>query len=234
MLRDLRALSLCSLILGSLFLAACGSEAPLAPTTDAGGVEEAGDTGGAEVAEKDLAVELERYLTGRFDSVTQAKADLSYFEIQLQTCKVEAPALGAHVLYVEQARMDTLSAPYRQRLYVIEKKGAGAVSRVFELVSPVKAKGLCKDPSRIAFDPTMVTERAGCAVVVNWETDRFVGGTNGRDCPSDLSGATYATSEVTIDAAGMKSWDRGFDDAGVQKWGATKGGYVFERRTPLP
>lgn len=227
MLRVLRTLTL-----GSLFLAGCGSEAPPA-ATDSGAVD-APDADGAEVVEKDLAVELERYLTGRFDSVTQAKADLTYFEIQLQTCKVDAPALGAHVLYIEQARMDTLSAPYRQRLYVIEKKGAGAVSRVFELVSPTKAKGLCKDPSKITFEPTMVTERAGCAVVVNWEADHFVGGTNGKDCPSDLSGATYATSEVTIDAAGMKSWDRGFDDAGVQKWGATKGAYVFERRTPLP
>lgn len=229
MLRDLGAL-----VFGSLLFTACGSEAPLAATDS--GVSDAPDAAsdGAEVGERDLAVELERYLTGRFDSVTQAKADLSYFEIQLQTCKVEAPALGAHVLYVEQARMDTLSAPYRQRLYVIEKKGAGAVSRVFELVSPTKAKGLCKDPTRLTFDPTMVTERAGCAVVVNWETDHFVGGTNGKDCPSDLSGATYATSEVTIDAGGMKSWDRGFDDAGAQKWGATKGPYVFERRTPLP
>lgn len=219
--------------LGAALLLGCGSTAAPPSGADDAGVEtavEVGDDG----AKTDRAAELERFLTGRFDSVAQSKSDLSYFAIQLETCKVAAPALGEHVLYVEQARMETLGAPYRQRLYVIEATADGARSRVFELAAAAAARGLCKDPARITFTPTMVTERAGCAVHVRWEADRFVGGTLGKECPSELSGATYATSEVTIDVAGMRSWDRGFDDAGVQKWGAVKGPYVFERRTPLP
>ena len=30
-------------------------------------------------------------------------------------------------------------------------------------------------------------------------------------------------------AASLASWDRGFDEAGVQVWGATEGPYVFDR-----
>lgn len=214
----------------------CGADDPPTAVDDAGAeaATDADADAGADGKAVDRAAELERYLTGRFDSVTQSKADLSYFAIQLETCKVAAPALGERVLYVEQARMETLGAPYRQRLYVIEPTTEGARSRVYELTAPAAARGLCKDPGRLTFTPSMVTERAGCAVHVRWEADRFVGGTLGKECPSELSGATYATSEVTLDGAGMRSWDRGFDDAGVQKWGAVKGPYVFERRTPLP
>jgi hypothetical protein len=32
-----------------------------------------------------------------------------------------------------------------------------------------------------------------------------------------------------IHAHGMVSWDRGFNDAGMQVWGAEKAGYRFER-----
>jgi len=51
----------------------------------------------------------------------------------------------------------------------------------------------------------------------------------GKDCPSELRGAKYATSEVTISKNGFVSWDRGFDENGNQVWGAEYGGYDFLR-----
>ena len=50
---------------------------------------------------------------------------------------------------------------------------------------------------------------------------------------SDLQGAAYAVSEAIISPQGLLTWDRGFDAAGKQVWGATKGGYDFVRQTPL-
>ncbi len=47
-------------------------------------------------------------------------------------------------------------------------------------------------------------------------------------------GASYATSEVTLDEVALESWDRGYDDTDTQVWGATQGPYVFIRRTALP
>ena len=44
---------------------------------------------------------------------------------------------------------------------------------------------------------------------------------------------SYTTSEVSIEARAITSWDRGFDADGAQVWGAEKGPYVFAR-TPWP
>jgi hypothetical protein len=49
-----------------------------------------------------------------------------------------------------------------------------------------------------------------------------------------LRGAAYATSEVVIEPAILVSWDRGWNAAGEQVWGATKGGYEFVKRGPGP
>jgi len=68
---------------------------------------------------------------------------------------------------------------------------------------------------------------------MEWKGDHFEGGTVGEGCESTLSGATYATSEVTLDASTLESWDRGYDAEGTQVWGATAGPYVFDRKTPL-
>ena len=60
----------------------------------------------------------------------------------------------------------------------------------------------------------------------------FTGSTQGKSCNSELRGATYATSEVIIGNGFIESWDRGFNEKDEQVWGAEKGGYIFERKTP--
>jgi CpeT protein len=35
---------------------------------------------------------------------------------------------------------------------------------------------------------------------------------------------------VTLNDEGMQSWDRGYDTAGAQVWGAEKGAYIFVRK----
>ena len=62
------------------------------------------------------------------------------------------------------------------------------------------------------------------------EEGLFEGGTQGTGCGSTLQGATYATSEVTVQQDLLLSWDRGFNDDDVQVWGATAGAYRFVRR----
>ncbi|HEU4403749.1 MAG TPA: chromophore lyase CpcT/CpeT, partial [Polyangiaceae bacterium] len=109
-------------------------------------------------------------------------------------------------------------------------------SRVFELRAPEAAVGACARPERPRFAAADAAERAGCAVELDWhEGERaFAGSTSGRACPSGLRGASYATSEVRLDAERLVSWDRGYDDAGKQVWGATKGPYEFVRRGERP
>lgn len=73
----------------------------------------------------------------------------------------------------------------------------------------------------------------GCTVFLARNEDRsFEGETHPGECGSELHGASYTTSEVRVMAERLISWDRGWDTAGNQVWGAEDGGYVFDRITP--
>ncbi len=198
-------------------------------------------TGDAPPPEEDLPAEsfdiiatLASYLSGEFDSYQQSIDDPRYFAIQLTTCAVSAPELGETVLYVEQASMDTPADPYRQRLYaVLADEGSDvAHTEVYALDDAAAAVGLCGDDEAATFTADDVSLREGCGVDVTWhETSAaFTGGTEGTDCSSDLGDAHYATSEVTVSADLLESWDRGWAAAGNQAWGAEAGPYRFVRR----
>ncbi|MEN0063302.1 MAG: chromophore lyase CpcT/CpeT [Myxococcota bacterium] len=186
-------------------------------------------------AEVDLAQTLNDFLVGEFDSSAQADRNPEYFSIQLLTCEVSAPELGDLVVYVEQAVLETADQPYRQRLYVIEDDAEDptrAFTKVFTLNDETAAIGLCGSETRPTFARADVELRTGCGVDVTWndKEQTFSGGTTGQRCSSSLSGASYATSEVTIREDRVDSWDRGYDESGTQVWGAVAGPYRFRRR----
>lgn len=203
----------------------------------AGGAGGAAGGGGAGGAEPTVTDRLHAWLQGSYDSEAQALQNMAYFAVGLQICPVSGPDFGDRVLYVEQALLSSPNAPYRQRLYVIEPTpGMGDTrgrSRVFELAQPMAFVGTCDDPAAALFTAADATELVGCHVDLAWEVDHFVGGTDGASCASDFQGATYATSEVTLGADRLESWDRGFDASDVQVWGATQGPYVFDRKSVL-
>ena len=171
------------------------------------------------------------YLTGLFNSQVQSERNFAYFNVQLAACEVDAPDLGERVLYLEQAMMSNAAEPYRQRLYVIRDNGDGrVVSDVYSLYDTASAVGLCERDEVVAFTPEQVGLRQGCSVYLAQEGDAFVGGTDGKSCRSTLSGARYAVSDVTLTANQILSWDRGFDAADNQVWGAEEGPYEFLRQ----
>jgi CpeT protein len=228
----------------ALLVAACGSSGSATSSTAPAPAPTAVDP--TSPADEPVEARLARYLDGRYDSTDQAKADKTYFAISLAVCPVDAPELGDRVLYVEQARVNAL--PYRQRLYVVERVDATAArSRVFELKDPGNIIGACKLAQRPTLRAIDAIERPGCVVEMHWTGDSFLGHTpdakwngsafepdpTGARCESSLEGASYATTEVTLGADGLRSWDRGWDTAGQQVWGATAGAYVFVRRTTL-
>ncbi|MHB8799890.1 MAG: chromophore lyase CpcT/CpeT [Thermoanaerobaculia bacterium] len=183
--------------------------------------------------------EVAALLTGTFDSSAQSASDPEAFRaVRLVTVRVPASRLGsgAPVLYVEQALLANPDRPYRQRFYRIEETAdGGVVSRVFEPKEPVAVSGKWRDPSDLAlYGPGDVAERLGCAVRLKRTADGWSGSTEGKECPSALDGARWATSEVTLRPGRVESWDRGYDVSGRQVWGARTGPYVFERRSEGP
>jgi len=49
-----------------------------------------------------------------------------------------------------------------------------------------------------------------------------------------MRGASYASSEVTLTATELNTWDRGYDAGGAQVWGSTKGPYRFVKESAAP
>jgi CpeT protein len=186
-------------------------------------------SGSAADSDVKAVVEL---LTGSFSSAKQAKADTAYFDVRLHMSPIFTDKAGEHWLYVEQAMATALDKPYRQRVYKVELREGSIISRVFTLPGDAhKFAGGFKDPKKFAdLKADQLVERAGCAIVLAKQSDgTFKGSTLGKGCASDLRGAKYATSEVTLSPKLLTSWDRGYDADGKQVWGAVSGPYQFDK-----
>lgn len=192
--------------------------------------------GAAPSADPDLQL-LGDWLAGSFSSAAQAAADTSYFDIRLHVVPIWPDRPDGPWLYVEQATAARLDRPYRQRIYRLARVGGDLFeSHVYTLAAPLRFAGAWQKPevmaALVSLPPDSLEARAGCSIVLRRMKDgSFMGSTLGHDCASELRGATWAASEVTITASGMKSWDRGFDAGGTQAWGAVKGPYIFDRVT---
>ncbi|MFH2051153.1 MAG: chromophore lyase CpcT/CpeT [bacterium] len=177
---------------------------------------------------------LVAWMTGSFSSGAQAEADPdNYYDIRLEMAPIWPGRTDGAWLYVEQAAASSLDQPYRQRVYRVREVEPGLfASEVYELPDPDAAVGAWRDPARLAgLTPDDLIPREGCTVYLRRQSDgSFTGGTRDRECGSSLRGATYATSEITLQGNRLESWDRGWDTAGVQVWGAEKGPYVFVKR----
>lgn len=180
--------------------------------------------------------QLGSWLSGSFSSAAQAEADEDFFDIRLEMHPIWKDRSDGLWLYVEQAVASSLDKPYRQRVYRLRQLDENLFeSRVYSLPSPEEHVGAFRDEVPLAkLTPADLELRDGCAILMRKKGESFSGSTLGRLCTSTLRGATFATSEVTISPRRVLSWDRGFDDAGSQVWGAVKSGYVFDRQIGEP
>lgn len=171
-------------------------------------------------------------MTGSFSSEEQSKVDAAFFDVRLHMARIWADKPEEQWLYVEQAMATALDEPYRQRVYQLVWKDGAVVSRVYTLPGdPLTFAGAWEKPERLAgLTPDKLAEKAGCAInLTRTEDDKYTGSTTGKGCASELRGASYTTSEVTLTEHGLTSWDRGFDTDGKQVWGAVKGPYQFKK-----
>jgi hypothetical protein len=168
-------------------------------------------------------------MTGSFSSGVQAKNDSSYFDIRLHISRIWQDRKDGIYLYVEQAMAARQDKPYRQRIYkVMALSDSTFESAVYTMKDPLRFTGAWQNPAILgALSPDSLEARTGCSVFLTLNGESFSGSTKGNECPSDLRGAAWASSEVTLNMRGMNSWDRGFDKQGKQVWGAVKGGYQF-------
>ncbi|MBK7703651.1 MAG: chromophore lyase CpcT/CpeT [bacterium] len=172
-----------------------------------------------------------KLMTGSFSSAPQAAADPEFRDIRLEMSQIWPARSDGVWLYVEQT-VAGAPAPYRQRVYRLTRKDADSyVSDVYTLPDETSFAGAWNDPARFAaLTPEQLTPKPGCGVTLDKVDDyTYKGATTDKKCASELDGATYATSEVTVTAMWLKSWDRGYDNDGQQVWGAIKGPYIFTK-----
>lgn len=177
--------------------------------------------------------ELYQRMTGSFSSELQSKSDSDYYDIRLHMVPVWPERTDGKWLYVEQAMATASDKPYRQRFYQLELRSDGKIeSHVYTMNEPLRLAGAWKHPEILQqFKSDSLESKDGCSILLTKNKDgNFVGSTVEKQCPSNLRGATYATSEVVISTNQMISWDRGFDAGDKQVWGALKGGYVFVKQ----
>ncbi|MDI1256152.1 MAG: chromophore lyase CpcT/CpeT [Flavobacterium sp.] len=174
--------------------------------------------------------ELVTIMQGSYSSEKQAVADTSYFNISLKMVPIWKDK--GHYLYVEQALAKKQDKPYRVRIYKITQRGDNEfVSEIHTLKNEKDWIGKWKTPE--AFDNLSLDDielKQGCEVVLKRiEKNKFAGQTGIKTCVSELRGASYATSKVTVLPNQILSWDQGFDKDGKQVWGAEKAGYIFDK-----
>lgn len=179
--------------------------------------------------------QLVSWMTGSFSSAAQAERDDQYFDIRLQMVRIwPERESGEAWIYVEQATASAIDRPYRQRVYRVRPVGKNSFeSAVYELPpDPLAFAGWWENPERFSrLSPGDLTELSGCTVTLRFDeqSGSFTGGTERGTCASSLRDAAYVMSEVTITPEMLLTWDRGYDSAGRQVWGATEGGYEFVR-----
>lgn len=175
---------------------------------------------------------LARWMSGSFSSAAQAARDTNFLDIRLRIAPMWRGRTDARWFYVEQATAARLDRPYRQRVYRLARLADGRFeSAVFTVAAPLRFAGAWRETAPLAaLTPDSLLARDGCSVFLRWERGAFRGGTEGRRCASDLRGAAYATSVVTVEERRMVTLDRGWDTAGAQAWGSTHGGYEFVRQ----
>ena len=176
---------------------------------------------------------LVEHMTGTFDSAAQAAKDSSYYNISLKMVPIWPERTDGRWLYVEQALASTPDQPYRQRVYRVEQTGPKTfASHVYTLDVPADFVGAdVPGPARNALTFDRIALKEGCEVVLTkGPTGGYTGQTGMGTCASNLRGAQYAHSEVSVHRGQLVSWDRGYDKNGVQVWGAEQGGYVFVKR----
>lgn len=176
-------------------------------------------------------------LTGLFDSSSQAIDDSEYLDVSVRHCSVMVTDLPAdkrdgRFLALRQS-VSTDAKPYRVRILRVFAGVSEGTVRVssFALNDNSDISELCFKPEaeRIISFSQLAEEK--CTTESRLQNGTFVGGTVGDGCPSSRAGAVRMTSELTLDAQGMTTWDRGWTAQGQLAWGPEKGPYKFERVT---
>ncbi|MEC4984489.1 MAG: chromophore lyase CpcT/CpeT [Oscillatoria sp. PMC 1068.18] len=168
------------------------------------------------------------HLVGVMDRSIQVAANPEAVNVRMTTCEVQVSGSETVYLYQEQAIADNLSHPYRQRFLQILPNQDKVESRAYKPIDAAKWIGLCdRPPTQRTLDPSDLSNEAVCSVFLMPIANIYLGATQPGGCPANIRGAVTITNTIVLHNEGMDTWDRGFDAAGNQVWGAENEAYQF-------
>jgi CpeT protein len=177
-----------------------------------------------------LLEEFATVMQGRYSSAKQAAKDKTFFNITLQMTPIWKTK--GNYLYVEQAITKSQNKPYRIKIYKLsQRSNEEFICEVFSIKNEKNWIGKYKMPK--AFDKLTESDielKKGCEIVYKRLSENVFNGKSGKkSCPSELRGASYATSKTDIFKDKIIAWDQGFDKKGKQVWGSIQGGYILDK-----
>lgn len=187
-------------------------------------------------ASKNQVGDVVSHLVGRMDTSLQAQVNPKSPNVRITTCKIQVENADsskaspqAVFLYQEQAMSQNLSKPYRQRFLRIAPSpdGQSVESASFKPAHPETLIGLCNQPEAKRAIQLSDIGSVKCSVFLKRDGDNYIGETPDGGCPSDYRGAVRITNRILLHKTGMDTWDRAFDAAGNQVWGAKGEPYQF-------
>jgi len=175
---------------------------------------------------------LVRLLCGGFSNQAQAFENPPLYAHILVKVRPLAQ-LEAGSLLLEQSYAINPAAPYRIRVLRPEQQGETLIIHNQSLVDDRRFWGAVEDESlRRQIQAGDLRPLPGCAYVVQENGDGFVGEVEpGCRCLVERKGmTTYLVSRLELDAAGMRTLDRGHDPESHELvWGSLAGEFEFER-----
>jgi hypothetical protein len=175
------------------------------------------------------------HLIGVMDTREQAQTNPRIAKVQMTTCAVNfSPKQDNIYLYQEQAIIDQLNQPYRQRILVIQPSPDNSTveSKAYKLNNAANFINFCnKDLTERRLSVSDLAESV-CTVLLKPIAGGYQGETPPQGCPTNARGAVKITNTIILNSQGMDTSDRGYDSLGQQVWGAQDNVYQFRWQKP--
>jgi hypothetical protein len=175
------------------------------------------------------------HLIGVMDTTQQAQTNPRIAKVQMTTCAVNfSPKQDNIYLYQEQAIIDRLNQPYRQRILVIQPSPDNSTveSKAYKLNNAPNFINFCnKDLTERKLNVSDLGESV-CTVFLKPIAEGYRGETPPQGCPTNARGAVKITNTIILHSQGMDTSDRGYDSLGRQVWGAQDNVYQFRWQKP--
>jgi hypothetical protein len=181
------------------------------------------------------AEEVASFLEGQMDTSVQAGANPKAPNVRMTTCRVQvtdAPTDPPSIfLYQEQALIKNPGQPYRQRFLQISPHDLNQTVRslTFKPTHPATWIGFCNQPITSRVIQARDLGSSICSVFLRGNGHSYIGHTPITGCPTNVRGAIRMTNRIELNSVGMNTWDRGYNAAGQQVWGAQSESYQYRR-----